>query len=133
MHSAIADRERATASILVVDDEPFVAQLVADLLAGDGHRVDTAPNGRVALEKLGRRAYDMILSDIRMPELDGPGLYDAVAREHPSLRSRIVFISGESLTPAAQAFFQRTNVPFLQKPFDVATLRRVAREVLAAG
>lgn len=69
--------------ILVVDDEPDAADVLADILASDGHAVDTAPNGRVALDRLGEPAYDLVLSDIKMPEMDGPrrtirrGLQDA--------------------------------------------------------
>lgn len=118
--------------VLVVDDEPLVAQLFADLLARDGHAVDTAPNGRVALRKMAEHDYDVILSDIRMPELDGPGLWEALAQQRPELLPRVVFVSGESLSPAAQAFFQRTKAPFLQKPLEVARLRRLAGEMVAA-
>jgi anti-sigma regulatory factor (Ser/Thr protein kinase) len=61
-------------TILLVDDEPDVAALLADLLAEDHHQVDVAHHGAAALGRLTRRAYDLILSDLRMPELDGPGL-----------------------------------------------------------
>ena len=65
----------ASLKVLVVDDEPDLSEMLADLLKTFGHEVHTAPNGVAALETLGSRSYDLILSDIRMPELDGPGLY----------------------------------------------------------
>ena len=62
------------ACILVVDDEPLVAALMADTLGLEGYEVETAKNGREALEKIATRSYDAVLSDLRMPELDGVGL-----------------------------------------------------------
>ena len=64
-----------------MDDEPGIAKALTRLLRRDGHTVDTAANGRLALAKLQERAYDLILSDLRMPELDGPGLYRALAQQ----------------------------------------------------
>ena len=61
--------------VLVVDDEKEIAALLADLLALDGHRVATASDGLAALDLLEHQEYDLILSDVRMPVLDGPGLY----------------------------------------------------------
>src|SRR5437016_13812070 len=58
--------------LFVVDDEPDIAKTLADLLRLDHHRVDVAPNGRAALEKLRAETYDLVLSDLKMPELDGP-------------------------------------------------------------
>ena len=78
-------------TILVVDDEPSVIRGLTRLLRRDGHTVDTAPNGRMALARLQERAYDLILSDLRMPELDGSGLYQALA-QYPELQQRFVFL-----------------------------------------
>ena len=66
-------------AILLVDDEPSIVKALTRLLRRDGHTVDTASNGRLALARLQERTYDVILSDLRMPELDGPGLYRALA------------------------------------------------------
>src|SRR5437016_10177944 len=54
-------------AILVVDDEHYVADMLADLLRLDDHRVDVAPNGRVALERLRAQTYDLVLIDLKMP------------------------------------------------------------------
>ncbi len=82
--------------ILIVDDEPDVTDLLADILAGDGHQVDKAGNGAIALQKLMKTPYDVILSDLRMPELDGPGLHRVVQRRDAGLARRFVFISGDT-------------------------------------
>ena len=117
--------------ILVVDDEPTIAQLIADVLTGDGYDVDTAPDGLAALELIGRRAYDLILSDLRMPELDGLGLYRELERTRPGLARRFVFITGTSEHTDYQGLIADIAAPVLTKPFDMAELQRVARETLA--
>jgi CheY-like chemotaxis protein len=119
-------------TILVVDDEPAVASVLADMLSLDGHQVETATNGAVALAMLQARSYDVILSDLRMPELDGPGLYRELASHHPKLLRRIIFLTGDSLSPQVQVFLQQTQAPSVDKPFTIEGLRRVIHQVLQA-
>jgi len=116
--------------VLVVDDEPLVASLLAELLEDDGHRVDVAGNGRTALERVATGAFDVIISDFKMPVLDGAGLYEGLTRRDPRLRERLVFISGDTLTPETRRFIESTGVPTLDKPFDAAQVRRVVQAVL---
>jgi two-component system NtrC family sensor kinase len=116
--------------VLVVDDEPIIAQLIADVLSGDGYEVDTAPDGLAALELIGRRAYDLVLSDLRMPELDGLGLYRELQQSRPDLARRFVFITGTSEHTDYQGLIVDIAAPVLTKPFDMAELQRVARETL---
>jgi CheY-like chemotaxis protein len=110
--------------VLVVDDEPDVAALLADMLAVDGHRVETAPNGAIALQKLKAGAYDVILSDLRMPELDGPGLHREIERHDAPLARRFIFISGDTLNAQTRAFLEKVGAPTVAKPFDPDALRR---------
>jgi two-component system NtrC family sensor kinase len=121
----------ATANtILVVDDEPGIARALAHLLRRDGHTVDTAANGRLALAKLRAQAYDLVLCDLRMPELDGPGLYQALQHAHPHRLPRVIFLTGDTLSPEARAFFDQADVPRLSKPFGVAEVRQLVNQVL---
>ena len=62
-----------------VDDEPNVAGLLCDIIEADGHRCAVALSGREALELLDQSAFDVILSDLRMPEMDGQGLHRAIS------------------------------------------------------
>jgi PAS domain S-box-containing protein len=119
-------------AILVVDDEPAVASVLAEILALDGHQVETAANGAVALDKLRDRTYDLILSDLRMPELDGPGLYQELARRHPGLQQRIIFLTGDALSLQVQTFLEQTQEPSLSKPFSLSEVQRVVRRALQA-
>jgi CheY-like chemotaxis protein len=107
--------------------------LLADMLAIDGHQVDTATHGLAALEKLGRRAYDLLVVDVRMPRLDGPGLYRELQRSRPDLVGRLAFMTGDTLNPATRAFFEEAGLPALHKPFALADLRRLIAQVLEPG
>jgi two-component system NtrC family sensor kinase len=120
--------------ILVVDDEPEVVEVLADMLSADGHRVDTAENGAVALNKLRARgyAYDLILCDLRMPELDGPGLYEELQRRDPRLCRRLVFLTGDVLSPRITEFLERTGAASLSKPFALEEVRQVVQSALPA-
>lgn len=120
-------------TVLVVDDEPEIASLTAELLAVDGYEVHTAGNGRVALDELAARAYDLIVSDVTMPQLDGPGLYREVASRYPHLLRRMVFVSGNALADPYEEFFATTGVRCLRKPFGLSEIRRVVRESLGLG
>jgi PAS domain S-box-containing protein len=119
-------------AILVVDDEAEVAAVLAEFLASDGHQVDTAGNGVEALRKLEECSYDAILTDLRMPELDGPGFYQELERRHPALCRRVIFLTGDALTPKTQAFLGQTAVQVVGKPFDFRDIRRVIQQVLQA-
>ncbi|PYN14669.1 MAG: hybrid sensor histidine kinase/response regulator, partial [Candidatus Rokuibacteriota bacterium] len=74
--------------------------------------------------------YDLIISDLRMPKLDGPGLHAEVARRHPQLLRRMVFVTGDTLGPESAEFLRRTEVATFGKPFALADVRRVIRQVL---
>src|SRR6266849_8518102 len=118
------------ACILVVDDQPLVAALMADILGLEGYEVETAKNGREALEKIAARSYDLILSDLQMPELDGVGLYHELERQQPSLMQRLAFVSGSTEVPEYASFCEQTAVTLLGKPFGVADLHRLVQRLL---
>jgi len=112
-------------TILVVDDEPDVAELLSEALLLDGHRVDTANSGAAALNRLRDRSYDLVFSDMKMPGMSGVELYDEVARRRPGLERRIIFITGDTLNPVTKQFLDRTGAVSLSKPFHVDAIRRL--------
>jgi two-component system NtrC family sensor kinase len=116
------------ACILVVDDEPLVAALMADTLGLEGY--ETARNGREALKKIAGRSYDLILSDLQMPELDGVGLYRELEQQHPRLLPRLAFVSGSTEVPEYASFCERTAVSVLGKPFSVGDLHRLVQRCI---
>ena len=83
-----------------------------------------------ALAKSRQRAYDLIFSDIRMPELDGPGFYQQLTQQHPELRGRFVFVTGDTLGHETRAFLERVGAPGLHKPFTPEEVRQVAQRLL---
>jgi CheY-like chemotaxis protein len=122
-----------TLHVLVVEDDLPIAQMMASILRDEGYQVDVAGNGRLALEKIQTQNYDLILTDLRMPELDGVGLYRELERSQPDLLRRMIVITGTSGHPEYERFLAETHVPFLEKPFSLLALHSLAREVLSAA
>jgi CheY-like chemotaxis protein len=128
---ALARSSNGSGRVLVVDDEPQIADLLADVLTADGLRVETAGSGRSALAKLREGGYDVVLSDMKMPELDGPGLYREVRRHDPRLARRFVFLTGDGLGPETRQFLDQVEARLsVSKPFDLAEVRRVVHRAL---
>jgi two-component system NtrC family sensor kinase len=119
--------------ILVVDDEPMVAEILGEILTGHGHYVDTAGDGRAALEKLAAGRFDLVLTDIKMPVLDGPGLYRQLVARDPGARRRVIFVSGDTLSDETRDFLAGTGAPLLHKPFDAESVRRAVDAALGAA
>lgn len=112
--------------VLVVDDEPEVAAMVAEVVARAGHVASVAADGHAALARLEAERFDAVLCDVRMPVLDGPALRDRLAIARPDLASRFVFMTGD-FTDARLA--GETSV--LEKPVDIETLRATLRRLAA--
>ena len=123
---------RQSTHILVVEDDLPIAQMMASILADDGYEVDLACNGRLALEMIEIQDYDLILTDLRMPELDGVALYRELERRQPDLLRRLIVITGTSAHPEYENFLAETHVPFLEKPFSLVALQALTRQVLSA-
>ncbi len=109
--------------VLVIDDEPDVAELIAEVLRTDGHDVTIANSGAEALRKLQRESFSVILSDLKMANLDGASLFAKLKQDHPKLASRVGFITGDTMSPKARAFLDASGRPFLEKPIRPKELR----------
>jgi PAS domain S-box-containing protein len=121
----------ASARVLVVDDEPDIADVLAEILRLDGFTVDTASGGRGALELLDDATYELVISDLRMPDMDGPTLFRTLERTRPEVARRMLFVTGDTLSPDASAFVEASGVPVIEKPFDAQKIRRIAAEQIA--
>ena len=117
--------------LLVVDDEAAVAEVLAEMLREDCHEVDIADSGTAALRKLAEQRYDVVFSDVKMPDLDGPGLYREAEKQYPELRDRFVFLTGDSLSTETAAFLAETGGRNLDKPFRMADVLEALRDALA--
>ena len=99
--------------ILVVEDEPSVAQLIVDVLREEGHQVEAVLESQEGLERLSRAHYDLVVCDLRMPRLDGPAFYEALIRSGSPVQDHILFVTGDTLAPENHAFSgeEQTSVP----------------------
>jgi two-component system NtrC family sensor kinase len=118
----LPDTDEVSARLLVVDDEPEIAELIGEMLAGAGYEVMTAESGAVALAMLEEARFDAIVSDLHMPELDGAGLWREVKRTRPALARRMLFVTGDTLSPTARQFLDEARCDRLNKPFAKAEL-----------
>jgi PAS domain S-box-containing protein len=108
----------ASLRVLVLDDEPELTQLMCELLEGAGYEVATAESGTVALELLATARFDAIVSDLRMPDMDGAQFWRYVKARHPSLAGRTLFVTGDTLSPDVREFFGESGCARLDKPFS---------------
>jgi GAF domain-containing protein len=114
---------------LVVEDEPAVQDMVVALLRDTGWSVDVAPGGTAALARLRERRYDLIVSDIRMPEGSGEELYRLAVAADGALARRFLFISGDTANPDAWRFLRDAQVPAIEKPFAPALFLEAVRRI----
>jgi len=116
-------------TVLVVDDEPAITELLGLMLAAEGHRVETATTAAAALEKLGSTPYDIVLTDLRMPGGDGVQLYRDAARVNGgATRPAFVFMTGDLVTDESAKFLEDAAAPCLRKPFVLDDVRQVLAE-----
>src|SRR5216683_736470 len=117
------------ARILVVDDQVELAELIQAVLEGDGHAVEAVHGGQAALEHLGHQAYDLVVCDLQMPDIDGAAVGRAVAQLAPP-RPPVLFMTGYADSSAYGDFLQTTPAVVLNKPIGVDALREQVRRTL---
>jgi two-component system, NtrC family, sensor kinase len=104
-------------TVLVVDDEQPVLDLLSLYLQRLGHQPEVTHSGEEALQKIDRQAYDLIICDLRMPGLDGRQVYQYVKNKYPELLSRLIFVTGDTLHETTHKFLKECGCPVLIKPF----------------
>ena len=119
------------ARILVVDDEDFVRSLIVDILTDLGHQVDAASGGAEALRRCEQKRYDLIVSDLRMPQIDGAALYQALRDKFGPAMPRMIFVTGQAHSLDYAGFLGIAGVPVLAKPFTVDGLQKVVSQTLS--
>lgn len=108
----------ARLSVLVVEDEVTFARRLASAL-GQIHAVTVVHGGREALRLLSERPYDVVLSDLRMPDVSGEALYAAIRARDEAQARAFVFMTGIGFLPEVQEFLGETGQPVLHKPFGI--------------
>jgi PAS domain S-box-containing protein len=120
----------ANQRLLVVDDEPGLREVLCDILNTCGNTVDTAGNGVEALERLMTSQYDLIISDLCMPDMDGETLYKRVREQSPVLAKSMIFLTGDTISQKSRTFLESTGNRWLGKPFNISTIEDVVGRAL---
>lgn len=114
--------------ILIVDDESAIANLIKAILNRSGN-IDVAHNGREALKLIEANFYKLIITDIKMPVMDGIEFFNQAVAKFPTLKNRFLFMSG-NLSPEQDAFFTENRVKYLLKPMNIIELRDEAVKII---
>ena len=117
--------------ILVVDDEENLRDVLVEVLKRDGHDVHGAGDGTDGLRRIQDQRYDLVITDLRMPGLEGPALYEALRQQYPDDPPRVIFMSANTGIEDYARFLADTGEPALEKPFNLADMRQVVQQVLA--
>ncbi|MEO1405665.1 MAG: ATP-binding protein, partial [Pseudomonadota bacterium] len=109
--------------VLVIDDEVDVADLNVEVLQRGGYEACAVHHAEDALNMLHNQHYDVVLSDLNMPGLDGRGIFEAISTHFPELISRTGFVTGDSMGRSSQAFLKESRRPYIEKPVSPQELR----------
>ena len=121
-----------SARILVLDDEKVLAEMLGEMLSHLGHSITLCHLPPQALDLIRSEKFDVILSDFRMPVLDGHQFHTEVSKIDPELAHRIIFLTGDVVNDETQSFLASIGNPHLSKPFQLDAVRRAVAQVLAA-
>jgi CheY-like chemotaxis protein len=115
--------------IMVVEDEEDLLDLMVDTLS-PYYEVMTFNNGQKAFDHMDEHQWELIISDLRMPVMDGMELYRTVVQKHPWLKKRFMFITGDTYDYQIKEFLEATGVTFLRKPFRIKELQELVHKQL---
>jgi two-component system NtrC family sensor kinase len=116
-------------SVLVVDDEPAVAGVLAKMFEQLGHRADVAHSGHDALTKLSEGGYDLMTLDLKMPQMSGQQVWQQLQMMDLPSRPAVLFLTGDIATPEARQFLIDSRQPNLEKPVQLDDLARKLNEL----
>ena len=118
-------------AVLIVEDEAALASAMAEAFGDAGFLVDRAGDGEEAMARLDGGQYDLIISDLKMPRMDGIQLLGALRAQHPEMAERIMFVTGDVIGSDAERFLADSRCRWLAKPFRLSELLRIAKEVMS--
>jgi len=115
--------------VLVADDQEHMRELLVEALSADGHVVDPAEDGVAALKLLEQETYDLVVSDLQMPQVDGPKLYQEIRRLKPNAAPFFIFITGEDEASGYGTFLIESKAPVVTKPFKLREFRQMLEKL----
>lgn len=116
--------------VLVIDDEESILQLTREVLRAEGHRVETADGGAAALSLISQNHYDVIISDWKMPGLNGINLFQELLAKNPAAARRMLFMTGDVIKADFQSFLKMHNRTCLPKPFALREFRAAIAAII---
>ena len=128
MSAAVNGRRR----ILVVDEDPRERAHAVETLGQDGYQVDSAASKAEVVSLLARHDYDLVLSDLKMPDLNGPAFYQVLKESCRGATPRVIFSLRKGYTPEYANFLMRLAAPVLMKPVPAGVLRQAVERLLPA-
>ncbi len=120
---------RKPANLLLVDDDPSLLKLLGMRLSSEGFHVTTAESGQEALRLLAREQIDLVISDLRMDEMDGMALFAEIQKHQPGMP--VIILTAHGSIPDAVSATQKGVFSFLTKPVDRDALYKAIDEALA--
>lgn len=119
-----------TLHLLVIDDEESILRLVQEILSSEGHRVEAAGSGEAALQLILQQDYDVIVSDWKMPGLNGINLYHELLERKPAAARRMLFMTGDVIKDSFQQFLKQNGRTCLPKPFALREFHAAVAVIL---
>ena len=92
-----------------------------------------ACDGRVAMNKMQSGEYDLIITDFKMPQMSGRDLFNWIKENRPSLASRVIFVTGDTVSMETRSFFEDNKNLYLAKPFKIEEVKEVIQQMLEAN
>jgi CheY-like chemotaxis protein len=115
-----------------VDDEKYILDFFVEVFNTLPMHVDAASDGRIAMNKILSSDYDLIVSDFKMPQMSGIDLYGWIKENRPQLASRIIFVTGDTVSLETRSFLEDNHNRYLAKPFKIEEVKEVIQQALEA-
>ena len=129
--SSTTTTETQGATVLVLDDERCISELLSEMLQILGFNPTACNSPAAALELLGKQDFDVILTDFRMPQMNGDEFFRRAVAAKPYLSSRIVFLTGDTVSEETQRFLGGAVIRYLSKPFDIASVQQIIADIVS--
>lgn len=133
LETPVADPQRRRKNrLLVVDDEPTVLKLIHQIFMDEGYTVETVTASKIALEKLETGQYDLMLTDIIMPDIDGKELFSTITDMDLLPQGGVIFITGDTMSYETRRFLESSGAAYITKPFTVEDIKNIVSAKIAS-
>ena len=116
--------------ILVVDDEKYILDFFIEVFQNLPMLVDTASDGHMAMRRMQEGDYDLVITDFKMPQMNGRDLFNWMRDNRPHLTSHVIFVTGDTVSLDTRSFFEDNQTLYLAKPFKIEEVKEVIQQAL---